>query len=702
MAKQKGLYILMFSVHGLIRGENLELGRDPDTGGQTLYVVELAKKLAEHPSVERVDLLTRQFTDPKVDADYAKVQEKLAKNTYIIRVPCGPRRYLRKESLWPYLDTFADQTLKHIRKIGRAPDIIHSHYADAGYVGAHLAGLIGVPLVFTGHSLGRVKRRRLMSSGVSHEKIEKQYKLNKRIEAEEMTLDSAELVIASTIQEVSDQYCLYDNFHPKDMVVIPPGTDLKKFYPKKTALFNDIKRFLEEPNKPIILAMSRLDTRKNITSLVHCYGQDKKLQKIANLVLVLGSREDIKQLPYESRNVLSEILFLIDKYNLYGKIAYPKNHESNVANVYRAAAALKGVFINPAFVEPFGLTLIEAAACGVPIVATKHGGPTDIIEACQNGLLIDPTNLKEMGTALTTVLTKSKQWETWSKNGITGAKKHYSWKSHAEKYIDQCKTIIKSTSTLGPNILPKNKLPSAKKAIIVDIDNTLIGDKAGLQKLLSLMKKHHHQLGFGVATGRRIDSTTKVLIEWGIPIPDVMITCVGSEIYYGSQLIPDKSWAKHINYRWDPQEIVRLMKKVKGIVPQKKSEQREFKISYDLDGSHLVTGKMIKSYLRRNSIHVNVVYSHEKHIDILPLRTSKGAALRYFALKWDIPFEHILVAGDSGNDIQMLTGDVRSVVVANYSKEMEALKGQEDIYFAKKNNAAGIVEAIEHYNFLSD
>lgn len=163
MAKQKGLYILMFSVHGLIRGENLELGRDPDTGGQTLYVVELAKKLAEHPSVERVDLLTRQFTDPKVDADYAKVQEKLAKNTYIIRVPCGPRRYLRKESLWPYLDTFADQTLKHIRKIGRAPDIIHSHYADAGYVGAHLAGLIGVPLVFTGHSLGRVKRRRLMS-----------------------------------------------------------------------------------------------------------------------------------------------------------------------------------------------------------------------------------------------------------------------------------------------------------------------------------------------------------------------------------------------------------------------------------------------------------------------------------------------------------------------------------------------------------
>ena len=110
-----GLYIQLISVHGLIRGQNLELGRDADTGGQTLYVVELARALAEHPRVERVDLLTRQVIDSKVDDDYAEPEEPLSEGARIVRLPCGPRRYLRKEVLWPYLGQFADRA-----QIGRA------------------------------------------------------------------------------------------------------------------------------------------------------------------------------------------------------------------------------------------------------------------------------------------------------------------------------------------------------------------------------------------------------------------------------------------------------------------------------------------------------------------------------------------------------------------------------------------------------
>ena len=66
----KPLYILIISIHGLIRGNNLELGRDADTGGQTRYVVELAKALAQQPNVEQVDLITRLIVDDAVDADY--------------------------------------------------------------------------------------------------------------------------------------------------------------------------------------------------------------------------------------------------------------------------------------------------------------------------------------------------------------------------------------------------------------------------------------------------------------------------------------------------------------------------------------------------------------------------------------------------------------------------------------------------------
>jgi len=75
-----GLYIMLISIHGLIRGHNMELGRDSDTGGQTKYVVELAKALGSHPDVSRVDLITRQIFDKKVDADYCVADERLSSN----------------------------------------------------------------------------------------------------------------------------------------------------------------------------------------------------------------------------------------------------------------------------------------------------------------------------------------------------------------------------------------------------------------------------------------------------------------------------------------------------------------------------------------------------------------------------------------------------------------------------------------------
>ena len=213
--EHKGLYIALINVHGLVRGHDLELGRDADTGGQIKYVLELARALIAHPHVDRVDLFTRQIFDAKVSEDYAKPIEELEPGAHIVRLSCGPRRYLRKEVLWPYIDSFADQALKHIRRVGRVPDILHSHYADGGYVGARLSGLLEVPLVHTGHSLGRVKRHRLIEQGMKAEVIEKHYHMSQRIEAEEIVLDNATMVIASTQQEVGQQYSIYDNYQPR-------------------------------------------------------------------------------------------------------------------------------------------------------------------------------------------------------------------------------------------------------------------------------------------------------------------------------------------------------------------------------------------------------------------------------------------------------------------------------------------------------
>ncbi|MEJ2188355.1 MAG: HAD family hydrolase, partial [Acidobacteriota bacterium] len=121
MAERDGLYIALISVHGLIRGVEPELGRDADTGGQVLYVLDLARALSDHPEVSRVELLTRQILSTNVAHQYGEPLERLADKAWIVRVPFGPHRYLYKEHLWPYLPHFVDNALAHFRDIGRVP-----------------------------------------------------------------------------------------------------------------------------------------------------------------------------------------------------------------------------------------------------------------------------------------------------------------------------------------------------------------------------------------------------------------------------------------------------------------------------------------------------------------------------------------------------------------------------------------------------
>ena len=228
------LNIILISIHGLIRGQDLELGRDADTGGQTKYVVELLSALAERPEVGQADLLTRRIVDPNVSKDYAEPVEQLSNGARIIRIDCGEEGYLPKEALWDSLDNFADNALAFINSLERLPDIIHSHYADAGYVGTRLSHQLNIPLLHTGHSLGRSKRKRLLASGVKRDVIEQRYNISRRIDAEEETLGVAERVITSTNQEIIEQYGMYDYYTPEKMRVVPPGTDLDKFYPEKS------------------------------------------------------------------------------------------------------------------------------------------------------------------------------------------------------------------------------------------------------------------------------------------------------------------------------------------------------------------------------------------------------------------------------------------------------------------------------------
>jgi len=702
-----GKYLLLISIHGLIRGHELELGRDADTGGQTKYVVDLARALAAHDDVQQVDLVTRQVADPAVSDEYSAPTESLSENAHIIRIDAGPGEYLPKEQLWDHLDSFMDNLVNWLNEQPRRPDIVHTHYADAGYVGVRLANLLGIPLIHTGHSLGRDKRKRLLARGLSREAIENTYNIARRIDAEEETLANADLVITSTYNEIEEQYGLYNYYDAGRMAVIPPGTDLQQFHPpvavEKIHFKAQVERFLIEPQKPLVLALSRPDERKNILTLIEAYGESPALQQKANLLIIAGSREDIRDLELGAQSVLTNILLLIDSYDLYGQVAVPKRHQAHeVEQIYRLVSASGGVFINPALTEPFGLTLLEAAASGLPLVATENGGPVDIIANCNNGILVDPLDKEAIASALLSLLSDHDAWSQASRNGIEGVRKHYSWQAHADAYLAKIRHLPKKSPPI-PSKRPATRSSHYRdRAIFSDIDQNLLGNPTALHRFVEVMRENRRCVSFGIITGRRIDSALALLKKNGIPTPDVLVTSLGTRIHYRQGLTEDDYWADHIDHNWNRPQVHRVLAGLPGLELQPKREQTRLKLSYFYDPRKAPPLDEIIALIRQRELTVNVMSSFGQFLDIVPSRASKGQALRYVAQRLDIPLEHILAAGGSGADEDMLRGNTLAVVVANrHHEELSQLVDQDRIYFAGQPHALGILEAFEHYDFFN-
>ncbi len=276
----RGYYIQLYSPHGLIRFTDPEIGRDKDTGGQVKYVLELLENLSLHPEVRKVDLFTRRIIDKRVSSSYEKEVEVVNDKARIIRVGCGGNQYRPKETLWDHLDEFIDKTVRFIEEESDFPDVVHGHYADGNYLAGQVSEIYGIPFMATGHSLGRNKKTLLLQEGLSLQKINEKFSMERRIETEEALLETADVVIVSTQHIINTQYSSYDNFEKARFEVIPPGVTPEVFYPfyrfdmpsykmsieQEQALYrvnSDIERFLFNPMKPLILSIGRADKRKN-------------------------------------------------------------------------------------------------------------------------------------------------------------------------------------------------------------------------------------------------------------------------------------------------------------------------------------------------------------------------------------------------------------------------------------------------------
>ena len=706
-----GLKLLHLHLHGLIRSHDLELGRDSDTGGQTLYVLELVKGLAARPEVEKVQLFTRLVVDRRVSSDYSKPIEKISNSAEIVRLPFGPKRYIRKELLWPYLDDLADQIVQKLQQEDQLPDWIHAHYADAGYVGSLVSRRLGIPLVFTGHSLGREKQRRLLAAGVDYDQIEQTYSISKRIDAEELALAHSNLVITSTRQESEHQYARYGSFDSNNVEIIPPGVDSNRFYPFEAIsqgekdLDNMFQPFLNDISLSPLLAISRAVRRKNIPALLEAYGRSPVLQQRHNLILILGCREDSRQLEKQQRDVFQQIFELVDKYNLYGKVAYPKQHRRDqIPAIYRWAAGKKGLFVNPALTEPFGLTLLEAAASGLPIVSTDDGGPRDIISRCQNGLLVDVTDLEAFQDSLESAGKSDSKWETWSNNGVEAITRYFSWDAHVCNYIAFMQKRLKYASS-RPSSIKKNTSKNSlnQKLLLLDLDNNL--EQFDLQSLTNLRKRLkeyslHSKFRLGILTGRSIKAAKYQYSKLNLPLPSVWICRAGTEIYYDDEEKSDILWQDSISVDWDRSAVEKALGDLKNyFIFQSLDQQGPFKVSYLLKEPCEGLLPLVRKRLRQSKCSASPHLRCHWYLDIVPLRASRAEAIRFLTLRWGLSLDQVLVVASEQGDGELIKGLTTAVVPVEHDPSLEALRSHQRVFFSSVAKE-GIVDGLKHFRFL--
>ena len=431
----------------------------PDFGGQLVYVKELA--LAMGNLGHRVDIVTRRVIDPdwpEFASDTDSYPE--APNVRILRIPCGPDRFLPKEELWPFLGTeFVPRLLERYEREGSLPDAVTAHYGDGGLCAVLIEERTGIPFSFTAHSLGAQKMDKMGVGRRNAAEVDRRYNFSRRIVAERLAMNRSGANVTSTSQERFNQYThnayrgAVDPTDGSRFAAVPPGVAMHIF--DKGSRAEDEERTRErvatclardlDPGRlslPCVVASSRLDPKKNHRSLVEAFASSPTLRESANLVIVTGNLEnpleDYRDADADERAVLDGIMEVIERARMRGMVSmFSLRGQRRLAAAYRLLAARRSVFALTADYEPFGLAPLEAMAAGLPAVVTKNGGPSESLREGEEeyGILVDPGDPEEVAAGLYSLTANPERWRRYAEAGYGRVLAKYTWERTAEGYL---------------------------------------------------------------------------------------------------------------------------------------------------------------------------------------------------------------------------------------------------------------------------
>lgn len=408
--------IMMISTHGYVAAEP-EFGL-PDTGGQVVYVLELSKCLARMGY--SVDIYTRRFENQPQT-------ERVSDRVRVIRARCGGKAFIGKEHLWEFIPEWVTHVVNYIRSKGLRYEFINSHYWDAGLAGQALANHLAIPHVHTPHSIGSWKRDNMDETP---EDAERKYNFTKRIREERMVYQECDAVIATTPQQrdiLTDPEGEYDTRDNK-IFTIPPGYDDTRFYPVSRASREALKRDSGLEGY-IILALGRMAHNKGYDLLLRSMPVVFSRVDNAKLLLAVGSTTPSER----EKEQIAELKALAVELGIEDRVVFGDYIEdADLPDYYRMA----DVFALSSRYEPFGMTAVEAMACGTPTIITTEGGLWEQVVWGLEALCANPFDPESFGHAIHFVFANPRLAVQLAKRGSEKARARFTWTGIAQQLLN--------------------------------------------------------------------------------------------------------------------------------------------------------------------------------------------------------------------------------------------------------------------------
>jgi sucrose synthase len=430
----------------------------------------------------RILILTRLIPDSEGTTCGESMEKVLgSENCWIVRVPFRDGydevvpTWESRFKIWPYLERFALESVGVVtREFMGAPDLIIGHYSDGNLVAHLMADALGVTHCACVHALEKTK---YLFSDMRWADMEQEYHFSLQFTADVLAYNSADYIVTSSYREIAGtetemgMFESYETFSLPGLYrvvagmdpqlarynIVPPGVSEDYFFhygkierrvpavmdQLTESLFEaepgpDAVGHLDNPMLPPIFAMSRVDRVKNLPGLVESFGKHDELQRCANLVILSSITDPNASNDAEEIEQIHRLYDLIDEYDLHGKIRWAgmRLGKAETGEVYRIVADRGGVFAQPAFMETFGLTVIEAMACGLPVVATCFGGPAEIVIPEESGLIANPNRHEEFAEALLRCFQDPRLWKRLSDGGLERVNSAYRWAAHAASLLN--------------------------------------------------------------------------------------------------------------------------------------------------------------------------------------------------------------------------------------------------------------------------